>query len=123
MPSPSLDANHKPSWPVRMFRKIGTRIDPEIYEQAQGGLSFTRYGLVKAAGGKFGEIDSGWNQFAIERPGGGNHIDPDMLAGYSGQSVPSGWYQGCFRCRNIASFRAIRCERTFLAMYSAKSIS
>jgi hypothetical protein len=36
----------------------------------------TRYGFVKSVGGKFGEIDGG-NQFVIERPGGGHHIDPE----------------------------------------------
>jgi HK97 family phage portal protein len=60
-----------------MMRGIASRIDPEIYEQSQGGLSFTRYGLTKASGGKFGDIDTSGNQFAIERPGGGHHIDPE----------------------------------------------
>ena len=66
-----------PSWPVRQFRKLIARIDPEVFEQSQGGLTFTRYGLTKAAGGKFGDIDTSGNQFAIERPGGGHHIDPE----------------------------------------------
>jgi hypothetical protein len=35
MPSPSLDANYKPSWPVRLIRSLATLIDPEIYEQGQ----------------------------------------------------------------------------------------
>ena len=53
-----------PSWPVRVFRNIASRIDPEVYEQSQGGLTFTRYGLTKASGGKFGDIDTSGNQFA-----------------------------------------------------------
>jgi HK97 family phage portal protein len=69
----SLNAKNKPSWPVRQFRKIIARIDPEIFSQERD-FSFTRYGITKGVGGKFGEIDS--NQFAIYRPGGGNHIDP-----------------------------------------------
>ena len=59
------------------MRGIAARIDPEVYEQSQGGLTFTRYGLVKAAGGRFSEINTDSNQFAIERPGGGHHIDPE----------------------------------------------
>jgi HK97 family phage portal protein len=69
-----------PSWPIRTFRKLNpfaSRIDPETYEQAQGGVTFNRYGLTKSVGGKFGDIDTGGNQFAIERPGGGHHIDPE----------------------------------------------
>ncbi len=59
------------------MRGIASRIDPELYEQERGGLTFTRYGLTKASGGKFGDIDTSGNQFAIERPGGGHHIDPE----------------------------------------------
>jgi HK97 family phage portal protein len=70
MPSPSLNANNKPSWPVRMFRNIAARIDPEIYSQPNGGLEFNRFGVVKGVGGRFSEI-SGPNQFVIERPSGG----------------------------------------------------
>jgi hypothetical protein len=66
-----------PSWPVRVFRNIATRIDPELFEQEQGGITMSRYGVTKASGGKFGEFDSSGNQFAIERPGGGHHIDPE----------------------------------------------
>src|SRR5580692_7788733 len=77
MPSPSLNSKGKPGWFPRLMRGIASRIDPEVYEQAQGGLTFTRYGLTKGVGGKFSEIDSGSNQFAIERPGGGHHIDPE----------------------------------------------
>jgi hypothetical protein len=69
MSSPSLNANNKPSWAARAFRNIVARIDPELYSQAQGGPGMTRYGVVKAVGGRFGEIDTGGNQFAIERPG------------------------------------------------------
>ena len=57
-------------------RKIATRIDPEVYDSRRA-ITFNRYGLMKAAGGKFSEIDTGGNQFAIERPGGGHHIDPE----------------------------------------------
>jgi hypothetical protein len=59
-----------------MMRNIAARIDPETYSQSQG-FTMTRYGLVKAVGGKFSEIDTPGNQFAIERPGGGRHIDPE----------------------------------------------
>ncbi|HLY40467.1 MAG TPA: phage portal protein [Terracidiphilus sp.] len=77
MASPSLNSKGKPSWPIRAIKGIfRSRIDPETYEQSQG-ITMTRYGLVKSAGGKFGEIDTGGNQFAIERPGGGHHIDPE----------------------------------------------
>jgi HK97 family phage portal protein len=58
------------------MRGIAARIDPETHEQSQG-ITMTRYGLTKAVGGKFGEIDTGGNQFAIERPGGGHHIDAE----------------------------------------------
>jgi HK97 family phage portal protein len=75
--SPSLNSKGKPGWLPRLVRGIASRIDPEHYEQERGGLTFTRYGLVKSSGGKFGEIDSGGNQFVIERPGGGHHIDPE----------------------------------------------
>src|ERR1700722_10879880 len=73
MPSPSLTAKNKPSWPIRQFRKLIFRIDPQIYSQERG-FSFSRFGITKDVGGKFGEIDT--NQFVINRPGGGNHIDP-----------------------------------------------
>lgn len=59
-----------------MFRGKATRIDPEIYSQSQG-VTMTRYGLVKAAGGKFSEIDTGGNQFAIYRPGGDHQVNPE----------------------------------------------
>jgi HK97 family phage portal protein len=75
--SPSLNSKGKPGWFPRLMRGIASRIDPELYEQPQGGLTFNRYGLTKAVGGKFGDIDTGGNQFAIERPGGGHHIDPE----------------------------------------------
>jgi len=81
MDSPSLNSNNKPGWFPRLMRGIASRIDPEIYEQ--GPIEMTRYGVIKRATGKggaavFGEFSqSGGNQFAIERPGGGHHIDPE----------------------------------------------
>lgn len=77
MPSPSLNSKGKPGWFPRLMRGIASRIDPELFEQPQGGLTFSRYGLTKSAGGKFSDIDTGGNQFAIERPGGGHHIDAE----------------------------------------------
>jgi HK97 family phage portal protein len=73
MATPSLNANNKPSWPVRQFRKLIARIDPEIFSQERN-FSFTRYGLTKGVGGQFADI-GGDNQFAIYRPSAG-HIDP-----------------------------------------------
>lgn len=79
MPSPSLNAEQKPSWSIRTvfkrFNPFATRIEPEVYAQSQGGPKMSLYGFIKGVGGKFGEIDSG-NQFVIERPGAG-HIDPE----------------------------------------------
>jgi len=75
MPSHSLNANNKPSWPIRAFRKLISRIDPELYSQERQ-FGFSRFGLTKSVGGKFGDIGSDANQFAIYRPSGGNHIDP-----------------------------------------------
>jgi HK97 family phage portal protein len=81
MSSPSLNSNNKPGWFPRLMRGIASRIDPEVYEQ--GPIEMTRYGVIKRATGKggaavFGEFSqSGGNQFAIERPGGGHHIDPE----------------------------------------------
>ena len=77
MPSPSLNSNNKTGWFPRLMRGITTRIDPEHFEQEQGGITMSRYGVTKATGGKFGDIDTSGNQFAIERPGGGHHIDPE----------------------------------------------
>src|ERR1700728_1568035 len=77
MPSPSLNSKGRPGWFPRLMRGIASRIDPELFEQPQGGLTFSRYGMTKSAGGKFGDIDTSGNQFAIERPGGGHHIDPE----------------------------------------------
>lgn len=78
--APSLNANNKPSWNIRSaFKRINpfaSRIDPELYEQEQGGPKMTRYGIVKAVGGKFGEFDGG-NQFVIERPGAGTSVNPE----------------------------------------------
>jgi hypothetical protein len=80
MDSPSLNSNNKPGWFPRLMRGIASRIDPEIYEQ--GPIEMTRYGVIKRATGKggsavFGEFSQSANQFAIERPGGGHHIDPE----------------------------------------------
>jgi HK97 family phage portal protein len=70
----SLTAKNKPSWPIRTFRKLVTRIDPELYEQDQN-FTFDIYGIRKAVGGQFGEFGSDANPMAIYRPGGGNTID------------------------------------------------
>ena len=82
MAQPSFDAKNKPSWPIRTLRKLNpfaSRIEPETYEQGQK-IEFSRIGLTrtvttKSGGCIFGDISSN-NQFAIERPGGENHIDP-----------------------------------------------
>jgi HK97 family phage portal protein len=79
--APSLNAKG-PSWPIRALRKLNpfaSRIEPEIYSQGQK-IEFNRFGMARAVTTKsgkrvFGEITGG-NQFAIERPGGGNRIDP-----------------------------------------------
>ena len=72
----SLTAKNKPSWPVRQFRKLVTRIDPELYEQGQN-ITFDRYGIRKGVGGKFGDFDTNANSMAIYRPGAGSTIDPE----------------------------------------------
>jgi len=77
MASPFLNSKGKPGWFPRLVRGIASRIDPELYEQEQGGLTFSRYGLTKSVGGKFGEFSNDSSQFAINRPGGGSHIDPE----------------------------------------------
>jgi len=59
-----------------MFRKLATRIDPELYEQDQQ-ITFDRFGIRKAVGGKFGEFADNTNPMAIYRPSGGHHIDPE----------------------------------------------
>jgi hypothetical protein len=70
--SPSLNAKNKPSWPVRFFRGVVARIDPELFSQPGGGITFNRFGVAKGVGGKFSEISgSGGNQFVIDRPSGG----------------------------------------------------
>jgi HK97 family phage portal protein len=89
---PSLNANNKPSWRARLTRGIAAAIHPELYEQSQGGILMTRYGVtktdfIKDANGKvvrkvFGDVSGGQpNQFVIERPVGPNQIDPDRLIG------------------------------------------
>ena len=78
MPSPSLNANNKPSWPIRFLKGVfSTRIEPETYEQEQG-ITMTKYGLVsphrtKSGKTQFGEFSS--NQFVIESPSAGKTID------------------------------------------------
>jgi HK97 family phage portal protein len=87
MPSPSLNANNKPSWRARLTRGFSAVIHPELYEQEQGGIRMTRYGVVRTVKTKdgrsqFGEFSGGsGNQFVIERPGGGNSIDQERLLG------------------------------------------
>ena len=80
MPTPSLNASNKPSWRARLTRGIAAAIHPEIYEQEQGGIVMSQYGIVKRVQTKsgvsqFGEINGG-NQFVIERPGAGIPVDP-----------------------------------------------
>jgi HK97 family phage portal protein len=58
----------------RAGQKTPTRIEPEIFSQAQG-FTFDRFGLTKGVGGKFSEISDG-GQFNIDRPSGGATIDP-----------------------------------------------
>jgi HK97 family phage portal protein len=87
MPTPSLKANNKPSWRARLTRGIAAAIHPEQYEQSQGGIGMSRYGVVrvdKLKDGRkvFGEVSGGTgNQFVIERPVGANQIDADRLIG------------------------------------------
>lgn len=77
----SLGAINAPSWSLRSaFRKLVTRIDPELYSQGQQ-ITMSRYGVVKAVGGKFGEFEGSGNQFAIDRPSGGAVIDPAKALG------------------------------------------
>lgn len=62
-------------WPIRLpGQKTPTRIEPEIYTQAGGGLTFGASGITKSVGGKFGEI-SGDNQFVIDRPGASQLVE------------------------------------------------
>ncbi len=68
----TLTAKNRPSWPLRTLRKI-FRIEPEIYEQERD-FKFDRYGIRKAAGGKFAEIDNA-DSMAIYRPGAGQRVD------------------------------------------------
>jgi hypothetical protein len=76
----SLNAKQKLGWFPRLVRGIASRIDPEIYEQERQ-IGFDQYGVrnvvydKKSGRAQFGEIDGG-NQFAIERPGAGTHINP-----------------------------------------------
>jgi HK97 family phage portal protein len=71
----SLNAKGKPSWPIRAFRKLATRIDPEIFTQEQG-VTFSRYGLSKSVGGKFADISTEYSGFAIYPPSNSTLIDP-----------------------------------------------
>ena len=69
-----------PSWNIKTvfkrFNPFAARIDPEVYEQEQGPVKMTRYGVIKGVGGKFSEIASNGSQFNIERPSAGTTIDP-----------------------------------------------
>jgi HK97 family phage portal protein len=69
----SLTAKNKPSWPIQAFRKLVTRIDPELYSQSQN-ITFDRYGMRKGVGGKFADFGDA-NPMAIYRPGGDSSID------------------------------------------------
>ena len=79
IPTSSLNAKNRPSWPVRQFQKLFRgRIEPEVYEQGQG-ITMTKYGFVrpvitKSGRSVFGEF-SGGNQFVIPAPGGGSEIN------------------------------------------------
>lgn len=75
LPTSSLNAKNKPSWPLRLFRRMATRIDPETFSQ-DANITFDRFGLRKSVGGQFGEISSDSSQFAIQRPSAGSRIDP-----------------------------------------------
>src|ERR1017187_3941781 len=82
MDSPSLNAGNKPSWFARKLRGIAARIEPEIFEQTQGGIVMNRYGVIKREKQKsgevrFGEISGGGNQFVIDRPGAGTPVDAE----------------------------------------------
>ena len=80
IPTSSLNAQNKPSWPIRTFNKLFRgRIEPELYEQGQG-ISMTKFGLVNAVRTKsgrsvFGEFNDSGNQFVIPAPGGGSPIN------------------------------------------------
>ncbi len=69
-----------PSWTIRSvfkrFNPFAARIEPEVYTQSQGGIGMTRYGIVKAVGGQFGEFSNSNNQFSVERPSPGVTIEP-----------------------------------------------
>ena len=68
-----------PSWSIKAtfqrFNPFAKRIDPEVFTQPQGGITMSKYGVIKGAGGQFSEISTG-NQFSIERPSAGTTIDP-----------------------------------------------
>ena len=76
----SLNANDKPSWPIRAFKSIfSRRIEPEIYSQSQG-ITMTKYGAIrpvrtKSGKTQFGQFDD-YNPMAVWRPGGSATIDP-----------------------------------------------
>ena len=80
IPTSSLNAQNKPSWPVRTFNKLFRgRIEPEVYEQDQK-ITFDRFGIrnaVKTKSGHsvFGEFNDSGNQFVINAPGGGSSIN------------------------------------------------
>src|SRR5580698_2718845 len=78
IPTSSLNAKGKPSWPIRALSKLNSfasRIEPETYEQDQK-ITFDRYGIAnvvrtKSGRAQFGEFSEG-SQFVIPAPGGGS---------------------------------------------------
>jgi HK97 family phage portal protein len=88
--SPSLNAANKPSWGARQFRKLIARIDPELFSQPGGGITFNRFGIAKGVGGKFSEINgSGGNQFVIDRPSGGQADAARAMQNFTGITYAS----------------------------------
>jgi HK97 family phage portal protein len=85
MPSPSLNANQKPSWIAKRIKGIAANIWPEMFEQEE--IKMSRWGLVNTQlvkdkdgniiGKKFGEFAGGSNSMAIERPSGSNPISAE----------------------------------------------
>ena len=47
MPTPSLNANNKPSRIARRLRGIAATFFPELHEQELGGVRMTSYGLTR----------------------------------------------------------------------------
>jgi HK97 family phage portal protein len=80
MPSPSLNANNKPSWIAKRIKGIATNIWPEMFEQEE--IKMSRWGVVnkvttKSGRSQFGEFNGGSNSMAIERPSGSNPISAE----------------------------------------------